>query len=146
MQRRLNDSVLLRVKSSANLLPLTRGNAQLLPQTADDIAVAQAPWRSVVSRGEHTLVAHDDSAHMATQASGSRRHLTCHPHEIFIPRWSHRLNTNSSKADAVTGITSWYIPRIASAYWRCSHCAEGSRRLCNQFISDQAFTVQMNSV
>ena len=101
---------------AAQLVSLTGRDSQLLTQASDIETVGEIPRCSIVPRGDNPLVSDDNGADLAPETRGALRDKVRDLHEVLIPRWSHSLNTVSLKADAVMGMISLKISRIALAY------------------------------
>ena len=69
MVRGLNDRVLLRVKSSAQLVAFTTGHAEAVAQATDIVGVSGALGRPVVPGGEDVSFFDDDGADLPSQTA-----------------------------------------------------------------------------
>src|SRR5699024_8831721 len=84
---RLYYSVLLRVKSPAQLVLFSGGYPQLLPETSPFSlsAVLKPLGRSVIACGYYMLVLHYYSSHVSSKTRGPLCRKLGHLHKIFIP-------------------------------------------------------------
>ena len=81
---RLDDSILFRMDSSAELMSGPRWDLHLFPDASEDLAVLGAFGRSVISSGEDALVLDDDRTHLPPETCGSLRNQECHFHEVLV--------------------------------------------------------------
>ena len=82
---RLDDRVLLGVDGAAQLVTLSRRDAELLAQAADVEAVRRVARGAVVAGGEDALVAHEDGPDLTAQARGARGGLARELEEVLVP-------------------------------------------------------------
>jgi hypothetical protein len=86
MDRGLDDDVLLGMKTSTQLMPLTGGDIQLFAQAPLIQAVSKAGRCSIVPGAQDALVFDCNRPHLSAQAGGPFRHQKGDAHEIFRPR------------------------------------------------------------
>ena len=85
VRRGLDDAVLPGVGAAADLMALSRGDMQFVPEAADIEAVAHAGGRAVVSGGQDALVLDEDAPDPAADAGGALADHIGDAHEIFRP-------------------------------------------------------------
>ncbi len=88
MAGRLNDGVLLCVQTATQLMALTRGNLQPLPQTAGLITMTDTGGRAVVAGGQDIAILHQQRPHLTAQAGGTGCHQMRDIDKILIPGWT----------------------------------------------------------
>jgi len=83
--RCLDKCVLLGMKSTAQLMLLAGGYAELLTQATAVKAMLDAGGHTVVTSGKQTLVLDDDSAYLAAATGRAARTHMGDVHEVLIP-------------------------------------------------------------
>jgi hypothetical protein len=91
MDGRLNNCILFRMQTSAQLVAFARRNTHLLTQAADIEAVIYSDRGPVVPGGNYSLVPDENSTHMTSQAGRTLGYKFCYAHKVFFPGWPSHL-------------------------------------------------------
>ena len=82
---RLNDGILLGMNSPAELV--ARATLHIFTGAADKVAVVKACWGAVITRGEYSLILHEERSHLVTQTGRPLCYHSCNLHEILVQAW-----------------------------------------------------------